>query len=166
MKREHRPKIMIEKDLSDKLMDVVGLIACILIVALPIYYFEQLPDTIPSHYNFKGEVDGYSDKAMIWGLVILAVVMYIGIRISYKYPHTFNYLQKITEENAERQYRLALKMMRLVNTIVVIMFLYMVFEIIQGALGNKMTMSLYIILGHVALLMFITFYYLYQSSKK
>jgi len=34
----------------------------IMMFAASIYFYPQLPDKIPTHWNFKGEIDGYSGK--------------------------------------------------------------------------------------------------------
>ncbi|MDF2381195.1 SdpI family protein [Nostoc ellipsosporum NOK] len=46
-----------------------------LIMAVPIAYllmiWKQLPDTVPIHWNYSGEADGWGPKAMLWLLLFL-----------------------------------------------------------------------------------------------
>ena len=47
-------------------MKAVGVVLLLLMVVLPLYYFNQLPETVPIHYNSAGEPDGYSDRTAIF----------------------------------------------------------------------------------------------------
>jgi len=41
--------------------------------AIGVYVYPQLPDKVPSHWNFSGQVDGYSSR--IWGAFGLPLLM-------------------------------------------------------------------------------------------
>ena len=49
---------------------ILGII--LLSFAIGIYFYYQLPDQIASHWNFKGEVDGYMPK--FWGVFLMPFV--------------------------------------------------------------------------------------------
>lgn len=55
------------------------LLALILILfALGIYFYPQLPERVPSHWNIRGEVDGYSNRVFgAFGLPLLNLGIYI-----------------------------------------------------------------------------------------
>ncbi|MEQ8237833.1 MAG: hypothetical protein RIA69_01405 [Cyclobacteriaceae bacterium] len=76
----------------------------ILMIGFPIYYFNELSDIIPRHFNAASESVGFSQKNIIWTLPAMGLVMYIGVFFFNKYPHIFNYPNEMTNENAERQY--------------------------------------------------------------
>ena len=42
-------------------------------------HYGNLPAEIPSHFNHKGEVDGYSEKNVLWGVSGLFTALTIGI---------------------------------------------------------------------------------------
>ncbi|HXY86987.1 MAG TPA: SdpI family protein [Candidatus Acidoferrales bacterium] len=48
----------------------VGIV--IILFAVGIYVYPQLPDTIASHWNAQGQVNGYTSK--FWGLFLLAII--------------------------------------------------------------------------------------------
>ena len=62
--------------------------------------------------------------------------MFIMFYFIKKIPHTFNYGVKITEENAEAQYRIALRLMHSLNAIIMISFAYINYSTIQIALAK------------------------------
>ena len=132
-----RPKIKIKLTTADVVIELIGFIGLILMIGLPLYFFDQLPETIPRHYGANGEPDGFSGKGIIWTLPAIGLVLYLGMYWLNKYPHSYNYPQKVTEENAERLYSVATKMIRTLNAIITCMFAYITFATIQTALGNQ-----------------------------
>ena len=132
-----RPKLHIALDTSDWIMEIVGAIFLILMVGLPMYYFNELPDIIPKHFNAVGEPDGFSQKIVIWTLPSIGAVTYIGMLFLNRYPHIFNYPTEITSENAERQYRAATKLIRTLNLLISASFCYIGYSTIQTALNKK-----------------------------
>ena len=117
-----RPKIKLELTRSDKILEIMGggLIFAIWILALVSY--PSLPENIPMHYNAAGEADAFGDKSSILGLPFVATALFIGLSILNKQTHTFNYPDKITEKNAEYQYRNSTKMLRFLKLVIVIIF--------------------------------------------
>ena len=121
-----RPKIKIKRDRIDWLLDITGGIMVALAIALPVYHYSSLPENIPIHFNARGVADAYGSKEAIWVLAILVPILYAGMAILASYPHLFNYFVEITRENAERQYRMGARLIRILNLLVVGVFLYMV----------------------------------------
>ncbi len=135
--RKDRPRLDIKKEPIDVKIEVAGFIGLLVLIALPIYFYDALPDTIPKHYGFSGEPDGYGGKGYIWTLPLLGILMYGGLYWISKYPHTFNYPQRVTKENAERLYTAATRMIRTLNTLVTCGFALITYATIQTALGNQ-----------------------------
>jgi uncharacterized membrane protein len=98
--------------------------------------YNQLPDTIPRHYNASGEPDGFSAKSILFILPMVAMATYLIMTIGLRFPHIFNYPVEITAKNAERQYRNAILMMRVIKTLIVVMFGYLTYATIQTSLGK------------------------------
>ncbi len=162
----NRPKIKIELDLIDKIIEGIGILGILLLIGLPIIYYGDLPDTIPRHFGLNGEPDGFSGKGIIWTLPILGSIMYIGMVILNKHPHIFNYPKKITEENAERLYRITTKLIRFLNTAIVCIFSYMTYATIRTALGKQGGMGNYFILVFLILIIGILGYFLIKMINK
>lgn len=132
-----RPKLSIKLEPVDILIEVVGLVALIVLIAIPAYYYNQLPETIPIHFNARGEVNGWSHKSYIWTLPAIGAIVYVMLVAMNRSPHIFNYLVRITEENAYRQYQLASRMLRTLNASITVLFSYISYNLIQLALENK-----------------------------
>jgi len=132
-----RPIIKLEWSALDKIMEGLGLLALVLLLALPIYYYPELPDRIPRHYDASGQITAYGGKGMIWVMPILGLITYAGLFFLNKIPHLFNYPITISPENVARQYHMATRLIRTLNVIIVVTFLYMTYATIQNALGNQ-----------------------------
>lgn len=132
-----RPKIELQPSRLDRQLDLFAMVGLILLIVLPVYFYGELPDTIPSHYGSNGEADGFSKKATLWILPIIGGLMFLGLFKLKKYPHLFNYPQPITEDNAERMYQNGVRMLRCLNAIITCVFAYITYSTIQTALGNQ-----------------------------
>jgi uncharacterized membrane protein len=51
----------------------IAIAAVILAFLLPAVLYDRLPDPMPSHFNFQGEIDGWMPKP--WGAFLLPLVM-------------------------------------------------------------------------------------------
>jgi uncharacterized membrane protein len=131
-----KPKIQIETTIADWLFETVGLIGITFTVVLVISSYSDLPDTIPRHYNASGQPDGFSGKSILFVLPAVTIVTYIIMTIALRFPHMFNYPFEITEENAERQYKNQILMVRVLKTFTVIIFGYLTYATIQNGLGK------------------------------
>ncbi len=132
---EKRPKIVLTLSTLDKIVELLGIISIVAIWVLVITSYNSLSDTIPVHYDLDGKVDIIGGKENIFALPIVATILFLGLTILNRYPHHFNYLNKITEENAHRQYSIATKMIRFLKLIVVIIFGLIEWKTIQNAQG-------------------------------
>jgi len=161
-----RPKIKIDLETSDIIIEIIGAISIIMMIGWPLYFFNELPDIIPRHFNAAGEPDGFSQKNIIWTLPAIGLVMYIGMLFLNKFPHIFNYPTEITEENAERQYRIATKLIRTINMLIAVSFFYIGYGTIQTALNEQdglgtffLPIFLLTIFGTIGI-------YMYQALKR
>lgn len=67
--------------------------------------YAQLPAEIPSHYNFYGEIDGYSGRATLWVMPIIGVVCDATMLATSFFPQTWNVGTSVTVFNRAQVYR-------------------------------------------------------------
>lgn len=118
-----RPKLNIVLSPTDRFLEVLGYVLLCLMWGTAMFAFRELPGTIPIHYNTSGKADSYGSKMFLLLLPVIPTFIFFGITYLCKYPHIFNYIVIITEENAPRQYRLALRLLRVLKIAVVLIFL-------------------------------------------
>ena len=131
-----RPKLKIELTTLDKIMEILGWIFIIAIWSMTIISYNQLPDVIPTHFNLKGEVDGYGEKWMILLLASITTILFLVMSYLNKFPHRFNYLTVITKDNALRQYTIATRVIRFLKILMVAIFLLTTYQTIKQSNKN------------------------------
>ncbi|WP_417291423.1 DUF1648 domain-containing protein [Corallibacter sp.] len=139
---DDRPKIEIEKSVQDKLLQITPFILLGIGLVYTLINYNSLPAQVPVHFNFSGEVTNYAEKNSIWFLTILGFVLTFGMYKLMQYPHQFNYPVKITPENAEKQYKSAIKMMTYMNIGVASLFLIINYEIVRVSINSESGFSL------------------------
>jgi uncharacterized membrane protein len=134
---KNRPKIKIRLNSADWLVELLGLAFLIIIIVLPLIYFRELPDKIPTHFNGAGHPDGYGSKATLFLFPGIGLFLYSLLTIISFFPHISNYPVKITPKNAEIQYRLANRLLRILKALMLMMFAYICFQTIKMAAGKS-----------------------------
>jgi len=138
---EARPKIKILLTSTDKMLEVLGWFTVLLLWILVIVNYAKLPETIPTHYNGVGSVDGYGAKGSILILPIVGTCIFVGLTYLNKFPEVFNYAIRITKENAEKQYTNATRMIRYLKLMTGIVFLFINYQTIHVAIGKSNGLS-------------------------
>jgi uncharacterized membrane protein len=133
--------------------DLAAAIAILLAVVIIVHFWAVLPDRIPIHFGFSGQPDAWGDKMMIWLLPAVATIMFVVLTVVSRYPHTFNYTVRITEENARRQYLLARSLLVWLKVEVCWLFAFIVRQQILVALGNAQSLSMEFVLGMFVLVL-------------
>ena len=129
------------KSFCKKINAIIDVISAILVVTMIVgtfFIWKAAPDIVPTHFNFKGQVDNYGSKNIVFLLLVIAVICYVGMTVLSKYPKIYNYCIEITPENKEKQYLMAQTCIKLLNLEVAAIFLYIQLKI--GAMmssGNE-----------------------------
>jgi uncharacterized membrane protein len=131
--KKNQPVIKIDWTPIDWILEFLAILGFLTFFGTAIYYFPKLPETIPTHFNGLGQPDGYSSKSSFWILPCISAFVYILLTLVNRFSHKFNYLVTITPQNAQSQYIMGTRMIRFIKMIIVWLFLYINFAIIQGA---------------------------------
>lgn len=165
MPASENPKLEIPISTTGKILEAIGLL---LIAALWYYalsHYSQLPDIIPTHFTGSGEVDGYGGKWTIILMPVIGTLLYICMAWVSRYPHKFNYMVTITEENAFKQYSIVTSMFRVLRIAIAILFFFICYTTVQAGLGQTDIFGKWHMLIVFGLLFVPVFYFLIQSSK-
>lgn len=117
-----RPKIELIRSPLDNVLEWASKILLVVMWGLTLYAFLKSPITIPIHFNAAGQADNYGNKATLLILPILGTIIYFGLTQLNKYPHIFNYMTKITKDNAERQYTISTRLLRFIKFVILLIF--------------------------------------------
>lgn len=100
-----------------------------------IFAFQQLPETIPIHFNAQGEADNWGSENKVFIMPVFEVILFVGLYFLSKVPHFYNYTVEITEENAPLIYTEANLFMTIINLEIVLIFTLATIDIMGEFLG-------------------------------
>lgn len=110
-------------------LDIILNILCLIILFSTVLFlavaWSKIPDKVPMHYDFTGNIDRWGSKLEIITLPIIAWIMYIFITIIERFPQVWNTGVKVTEENKERVYSTLLNLISTMKFIIVGVFMYL-----------------------------------------
>lgn len=132
--KNKRPKIHMKISKAEVVFEIIAIVSIIISWWYLITMWDKMPNVVPTHFNFKGEVNGYGSKNSLFILPIMSVIMFIAFNILSMFPHIFNYPIKITMENAKRQYANARLLLIVIMAEINVIFLYLQWGSIYSAI--------------------------------
>ena len=163
---EARPKIKINLTQFDKVLEIGGIMLLVIMWTLTAFNYYQSPDTIPIHFNLSGQPNGYGSKMTLLFLPLIPTAIYFGLTQLNKYPHIYNYMTKITEENAKRQYTIATRMIRILKFSIVLIFIIDILSTLLMTLGVADGLGAWSFPLTILILAVPTIYLIFQSLNK
>ena len=163
-----RPRIKVPFETVDVIIEFISITLLILMWVYCIVNYMELPDTIATHFNGAGEPNGYGSRQTVWIIPIIATAMYIGLFILNKYPHTYNYMVNITEENALKNYKFSTRIVRVVNFLCVLLMTYITYMIVESAFGKQFNLGTWfvpVVISVSIILPIIIFVYMRKMNK-
>lgn len=148
----------------DWIMEGLAAVLLLLLIGIPIYFWNDLPAEIPSHFNAQGEPDAFGSKYSILGIPVIGTIILVAMTLLNRIPHLLNYPVPITRKNARKHYRLALRMLRVVKIIVGALLALIVYSTVRVGLGEAQIMSIWIIFGMTGLIIAVVIGYMYRAS--
>lgn len=140
---KNQPILELPYTLAERWLDVAAWLFVTIGFALALGYYADLPEQIPTHFNAAGEADKFGSKNTIFLLPLLSFILVAGLIYLLRFPHKFNYLNKITPENAVFEYRRMRIMLRVVNVLTSLLFLVITWDILQVASGGSKGLSVW-----------------------
>ncbi len=162
---EKRPLLKIQPKPADKALEIVAFAALVALWIFVYYLYTKMPQTVPTHFNGAGKADGFGDKESTFIAPAIVTILFIGLTFLQRKPHWYNYLSEITSENAEKQYTIGVKMMRVLKLAIVIVFGLIEFSSYKAATGDAEALGKWLLPMVFALVFIPIFYFLIQFSK-
>ena len=156
----------LERSTTDVVLEILAAVGVFALIAIAAVYYSRLPDSIPTHFNFSGEPDGWGPKTSLLLTPLIGAILYAAVTVLSRYPHKLNYLWAITESNARRQYVLSRRMLSATKVVLVFSFSYMTWSMIRTALGSQRGLSPLFTILLIAVLAAILGYYVMKASRE
>ena len=150
----------IKLDTLDKISEVASLFfitAGILIVA---FSLPELPDTVPVHFDLRGEPNRYGSKYELWVVAGVSLLIWMLFSLLSSRPHLFNYPSQKNDQEA--QYKLGAKMMRSLKAWILFFFVILNLIIVYSARSGKADGAIWLI---AFLLMIVAAHLVYFFTK-
>ncbi len=132
-----QPKVNPPVTQREKLFDKLTIATLLAMLVVAAIYYPQLPQEIPIHFNGKGEPDGFGNKMTLWLVPLIGLGVSLPMFYLYKIPHTYNYMTKITPENAAYEYQRAREMLRMTNFSMALVFFVVTTMICYSAMNGN-----------------------------
>lgn len=161
-----RPIIKLQKDRLDQMLEGIAILFVLVMVCLPLVAFQELPETIPTHFNASGEADGYGSRYTLLILPVIGSLMFAGLLVLNKYPHVFNYPEEITEANAAKHYRNGTKLIRWINLIIVVSFSFIEWRVIRSASQGQGSLGPYFLPVFLTAIFGVIALYFWKSRRE
>ena len=123
-----RPVLNLPFSNTQRILLALGVAVLALQVVLVATWYPTLPDTIPVHFNARGEADGYGAKGTLLAIPAISALLALGLLWLSRKPHVYNYPLEITTENAARVYAKSTTLMLSINLWVQGLFAVALFE--------------------------------------
>lgn len=128
-----RPSVTLRLSRMDVVAETIGWTIILFHWSFTLWHYAGLPEIIPTHFNVRGEADGFGSKRNLMTLPIINTILFAGMTLLNRFPQAFNYLEPITPENAERQYRAATRMIRYMKLAIAIVFFIITYSTLETA---------------------------------
>lgn len=99
------------------------------------FMYQQLPQVVPMHFNFSGEIDGWGGKGSVWFLPAISLFMWVLLFILSDRPELHNYYY-LREENKTAQYRFSCSLLAVTNLFISVVFALLSLDVMNRALGD------------------------------
>ncbi|WMM89385.1 DUF1648 domain-containing protein [Heyndrickxia coagulans] len=130
-----RPKLKIPKTKSEWFWDIIGYLFFFGSIIFLVSVWGKLPEKVPGHYDASGKVDRWGSK---WELLILpgvGAILALLMQVLEKFPHIYNYPDRLNESNAKQFYVHSRKLLNQLKNICLIFFALILLESIVIAMG-------------------------------
>ncbi|WP_199246439.1 DUF1648 domain-containing protein [[Phormidium] sp. ETS-05] len=162
--RRDRPVIIIGKSAVAMVLELAAVAATVANIGMVLWFWAQLPPTIPIHFGIGGYADLFGPKITILILPAVAVFSYILMTLVSRHPHTWNYPVPITPENAERQYKIGMQVLLWMKTQMLWMLVFVVWQMIWVAVGKATTVNVAAIFALLGVVLGTSWYHLRQAK--
>ncbi len=156
----------IELTTSDKVIEFAIWFVLASLWALAIWYYSDLPETIPSHFNISDQVDGFAKKEFIFILPSVISILVIGVKILGKFPSLSRYGKNITAENYINNLKLGTRISRTIILGIGIIFFFITYKIIQNGLGKAIGIGHWFIPSIIFIIIVPSTLFIYKTIKQ
>lgn len=122
----------------DYLLEIASLSVIVLGIFLLIYFWPQLPEQVPRHFNLQGVVDGWGGKGAVLVFPILNVLLYLSLSLARFFTPLFS---PARDSAWRRTLRLSLDLIAWLKAWTALFFTCFLWATLEIALGRTAAVS-------------------------
>ena len=145
--------------LSDRLLELVAAAMAVCLLVLTGVFYSKAPDTVPSHFNFAGEIDGWSGKEVYWIIAAVFVVMMIICASAAYNRKLVNLPIRLKEAVFYRQIGLISRMCRIMTLVSGVLWLTVLLAMSADIIGLPLEVAVSFIPMAVILMLGVVLFY-------
>ena len=145
--------------LSARILELVAAAMAVLLLILTGVLYSQAPETVPTHFSFSGEADGWEGKVFYW---ILAGIMLVGMIICASAAYNrklVNLPIRLKPEVFYRQIGLISRMCRIMTIVLSFIWLAVLLAMSASFIGVSEGVAVALIPLSVILMLGVVFFY-------
>lgn len=116
---------------SQVILEILTLLCLIGMFVYLILNYGNLPDKIPMHYNFAGEIDRWGSKKGLFFMPIMSILLYLLLTVVTFFPSAWNMPVTVKEENKIRVYSCVKTLMILMKLEIIVCFFYITYTMLH-----------------------------------
>lgn len=136
-----RPRMQLRFGAFEYTLEATGALLLALFLFIVAAGWRELPARVPIHFRLGGDADAWGSRISSLALPLIAAVLYTLLTALSRFPHAFNYLMPIMPENAETQYRLAIRLLLVLKNVLIVVFLAIYIGVWATATGVQHGLS-------------------------
>ena len=151
-----------KKEILYIIMTIIGGLVLLGTTVYVMISWTQMPEQIPLHYDFSGNVTDYGGKTALIPILAITWFIFILMTVLVKFPKAWNIPVTVTKENFERVYSITRGLMEAVKFEAVLL---MIVTIISAVKGVDLPLALMMVLMVIIILTVVIGLYLLFKNK-
>lgn len=151
---------------TDKLLELIGILALVFMIGMPVTYYADLPDIIPRHFGFDGVPGGEGSKGVIWWVLLVGILIYVVLLILERFIRKS---KKIHEDEIshelEGQREIMVQWLQFIRLFLTCLFAYMIYILITTATGQTEGFNPFFIPVVIGIVLGSTLYFMYMAIQ-
>jgi len=157
---------MIPFPLTDKILELAGIVAALVLIIIPFAFYDKLPDEIPTHFGINGTPDGFAPKATIWGLPVVGLILWLGLTLLNYFVIMKNDLNPSQKNKLSVAREKVLRLMQIIKLMLSMSFAFILWKTIQVSLGTADGLGVWFLPAFIVVLTFLPIVFLISAVGK
>lgn len=159
-------KIKVKSTPYTIILNILSALVLLADYGLLVILWNQIPENIPTHYNFQGQIDNYGDKTSLLIFVGIATALFILLTVLEHFPRIWNTGVTVTNENRETVYKILKNMLVTLKFVIMLTFTAInFFSVFSVSLPAWFTPAFFI-LTFGTIIFFVILLYVKSRKKK